>query len=160
MIKKPRAWQTHIHPTVNCFLKENYGTFNKPHISLSIVRVDALILLNCLIWRFGSLIAYKPYCLLTLVWLFIMGVYCLMPIKSGINELLWTGGGAPPPYTHPHTRTHTHTLTELHLSPSAERSRSRGRIACRQRLRRSPLPGNQKALCWLNHTSSSVHYRQ
>ena len=67
---------------------------------------------------------------------------------------------APLPHTHTRTRTHTHTLTELHLSPSAERSRSRGRIAWRQRLRRSPLPGNQKALCWLNRTSSSVHYRQ
>ena len=66
LIKKLCGWQTQIHPTVNCFLKENDGTFNKPHISLSIVRVDALILLNCLILRFGSLIAYKPYCLLSI----------------------------------------------------------------------------------------------
>lgn len=51
---------------VNCFLEENYDTFNKPHILLSIVRVDAFILLNCLILRFGSLIAYKPSCLLSI----------------------------------------------------------------------------------------------
>lgn len=30
------------------------------------VKVDALILLNGLILRFGSLIAYKPYCLLSI----------------------------------------------------------------------------------------------
>lgn len=60
------AWRTKIHQTVNCFLKENYDTFNEPHILLSIVRVDALILLNCLILRSGSLIAYKPYCLLSI----------------------------------------------------------------------------------------------
>lgn len=60
------AQQTQIPQTVNCFLKENYDTFNKPHISLSIVKVDGLILLNCLILRFGSLIAYKPYCLLSI----------------------------------------------------------------------------------------------
>jgi hypothetical protein len=40
--------------------------FNKPHIIQSIVGVDVLILLNCLILRFGSLIACKPYSLLSI----------------------------------------------------------------------------------------------
>lgn len=154
-------------PTVNCFLKENYDTFNKPHILLSIVRVDALILLNCLILRFGSLIAYKPYCLLSINSGVVVYYGSLLPNAykkqhKWATLCLWCCPS--PKHTHAHTRTLTHNPraqphTQAHratLKFISCKKLKYGRIMQRWSLS-STLLGNQKALCWFTRVST-IHF--
>lgn len=95
-------------------------------ILLSIVRVEARTLLSYS--EIGSLIAYKPHCLLSinLGMVVYMGAYRLMPIKSSINALRQACGVPPNTHAHAHTthtrrhtRAHTHTCAHTHTHTRA-----------------------------------------